>query len=359
MVEGPGQRRATVEARAPEGGLEPHHPAQRRRDADRTPRVRAQGRVHHAARHRRRRPAARPARVAGGVAGVRGGAVVGVGRPRPVREFRKPGLAHDDRPRRAQVLHRGRVVAGDVFRKDSRSGGGDRVPHGQEILDRDGNPVQRSAPSAARHLILRATRRRPRLLRKHQLKGVGPAVVLLDPGERMLGQFYGRDRTGAHQWRQLGDGRGPALAIVPPRRRGTQMRLRGLSRPGGPWFIARGVRFSAKGCRGRPRGQALGRLVIPRSIGSGKRPSRQVVRNAVVARREEGAKDRRPLRNALRHHPLDVLFPGRNARRAQVRPQTLYGEVPIARRHCGRRSPGWRAAPPDDACTTGTSADRS
>ena len=224
MVERPRQRRAAVQAGPPESGLEAHHSAQRRRDADRTPRVRAQRRVHHAARHRRRRPAARSARVAGGVAGVGGGAVVGVGRPRPVREFRQPRLAHDDSPRRPQALHRGRVVVGDMIGKDLRSGGGDRALHGQQILDRDRNPVQRTAPSPARHFILRAMRRRQRLLRQHQLKGIGPAVVLLDAGQRLLGKLYRRNRAGAHQRRQLGDGRGPGRGL---RSRASSGRRRG------------------------------------------------------------------------------------------------------------------------------------
>lgn len=96
------------------------------------------------------------------------------------------------------------------------------------------------------------------------------------------------------------------------------------------------MRSGAGSSRGRSRGRtgngrtrgALPFLIRP---GSGERPSRQSVWNAVVPRgRKESAKDDRPVRDALLHHPRDVLFPRGNSRRTQVRPKTIDGEIPIA-----------------------------
>ena len=206
VVQRPRQRHTAVQAHAPERRFQADHSAQRRRDADRAPGVRAQGCVHHAAGHGRRRPAAGSARVAGGVVGVGGGAVVGVGRPRPVSELRQAGLAHDDRARRAKALHRSRVLVGDPRGEDLRPGGGRRVLHGQKILDGHRNPVQRPPPHAASQFVFRSPGRGQRPLRHHQLEGVRLAVGCFDAGEGLLGQLDRGHRAGTQQRRHPRDG---------------------------------------------------------------------------------------------------------------------------------------------------------
>ncbi len=108
LVERGREGHEAVAAHPPVGGLEADHAAEGRGLADRATGVRAEGERDHAGRHRRRRPAGRPAGDAGEVPRVLRllvGAVLG---GRAHRELVHVGLAEDDRPCPLQPRHRRR-----------------------------------------------------------------------------------------------------------------------------------------------------------------------------------------------------------------------------------------------------------
>src|SRR5262249_4962616 len=100
-----------------------------------------------AAGHRRRRAAAGPARSA-------------VELPRVARRrrveagvLRRHRLAEEDGPRLTQPPHDRGVLAGDAVGPQARTGGGRPVEDVEDVLDADGNAVQRAAPLAAPQFV--------------------------------------------------------------------------------------------------------------------------------------------------------------------------------------------------------------
>ena len=112
MVEIRHERERPRPRQPPETGLQPPHPAQRRRHPDRPVGVRAQRERHQPRRHRRRRPARRAAGDAAGVVRIARGPVMDVLGHEPVGELVHVECAHQHRARRPQPRHRRRVARG-------------------------------------------------------------------------------------------------------------------------------------------------------------------------------------------------------------------------------------------------------
>ena len=148
LVEGRGEGHQAVAGHQAVGGLEPHHPAQGRRLADRPAGVRAQGPERRAGGHRRRRPAGGSARHPVGVPGVAGGAVGRVLGGRPHGELVHVGLAHDHGPGPPQAGHRRGVVGRVVPRQDAGAAGGLDPAGAHVVLDRQRDAGQRAGVPA-------------------------------------------------------------------------------------------------------------------------------------------------------------------------------------------------------------------
>ena len=127
---------------AAEGRLEPEDPAERGRDPDRAATIGAEGEGAEPRRHRRPRPAARPAGRARHIPRIARGAKEGVVGDALEPELRRVRLAHDDRAGGAEALHRYRVFLGHVVGEQPRTRGGAKAPCEDQILDGDGHPVE-------------------------------------------------------------------------------------------------------------------------------------------------------------------------------------------------------------------------
>ena len=121
-----------------------------------------------------------------------------VDRADAVRELVQPELAEEHRAGFAQLAHDRRVLLRNPGREDPRSGRRADPFCREEVLDRDGNAVQRTSVPARRDLICGFARLRARDLRGHGHERVKARVDLFDARETRLGQLRRRDASIAY-----------------------------------------------------------------------------------------------------------------------------------------------------------------
>ena len=188
-------------AHAPEGRLHADDAAEGRRDADGTACVRAHGAVAEAGGDRGARTAAGSARDPAGVVRIPRRPEKRAVARRPVGELVGVGLADQDGSSILELPGDGRAAVGDVLGEE---GGGHRradVSGGYQILDGDGNAVQRAVVPSGRDLRFGQRRLLQRPLRRHRDEGVG--LVALDATEQRL---HDLDRREASLLQVAGEG---------------------------------------------------------------------------------------------------------------------------------------------------------
>ena len=121
-----------------------------------------------------------------------------VDRADAVRELVQPELAEEHRARLAKLAYDRRVRLWDPVREDARAGCRADPFRREEVLDRDGNAVQRTSVPARRDLICGFARLRARDLRGHGHERVKARVDLFDARETRLGQLRRRDASIAY-----------------------------------------------------------------------------------------------------------------------------------------------------------------
>src|SRR5438034_3382936 len=142
MIERPGERDGTEKACAAERWLEADAAAERRGDADAAPGI-ASERGERLARHDGHRgPARGAARDLCRVPRIADVSEMRVDRADAVRELVHSELAEEHRARLSQLPHDRRVLIWDPVREDSRARGRADPLCREQILHRDGHPVQ-------------------------------------------------------------------------------------------------------------------------------------------------------------------------------------------------------------------------
>ena len=173
-------------------GLDAEDAAEGGRDADGAAAVAAGGDGAQPGCQGRARAAAGAAGSAGGVPGVAAGfahLVLGGAR---LPELRGVGLAQHDGAGGLDALHHHRVYLGDAVAEQGRAhGGGDALAHLQ-VLDGDGDAVQRPQRPAAGHGVIGGAGVGQRLLLAEGEVGVQPGVQPLDALIEMLGDLHRR-----------------------------------------------------------------------------------------------------------------------------------------------------------------------
>ena len=154
VIERQAQRHHALAAHPFVGRLQSHHAAERRRDANRSARVRTRGERHESRRHRRSRPAARSAGNALRIPRIPNRAEVRIVRGDAIGKLVQPGLADHVGARVIQLAHDRRVIVRHEIREDFRSAGGPHAASENVVLVRDRDAVQRSAVDAAREFVV-------------------------------------------------------------------------------------------------------------------------------------------------------------------------------------------------------------
>src|SRR5205823_10741142 len=108
--------------------------------------------------------AAGAARDALRVIGVADSAIVGVLAGDPVGELVQVLLAENHRARLAQAAHHRRVAVRNPLPQDGRAGGGPYAGGEEDVLQTDGDAVQRPAAAPRRQLVRQAPRLVERLV---------------------------------------------------------------------------------------------------------------------------------------------------------------------------------------------------
>jgi hypothetical protein len=111
------------------------------------------------------------------------------------RELGEVGLADDHRAGIGEAGDAGRVGGDDAIIEHARRAGRGGAAQIAEILRRDRNPVQRSAPAAGGDLRLGGARRGERRLRQHGEIGVEGGIEPFDARQHRLGQLHRRQRA--------------------------------------------------------------------------------------------------------------------------------------------------------------------
>ena len=194
-----------VPAHPAERRLEPHHAAKGRRPDDRPRGLTAERSLAHPRREGR---AGAAARSPGGV--VERPRVSSRGRIGPGK-LRRVGLAEDDRAGCAQAGDGDRVGWGHDPRHDRRPAGGLDAGGVEDVLDAEGNPVQR-AYDRPRTLELREPAGlAPRVLGPHARPGLNPRLHPFDPAKGGLDQVDGAQAPVGDQRGDLAQGQVPGL----------------------------------------------------------------------------------------------------------------------------------------------------
>ena len=189
-VPGGGHR---VDGDEPRRGAQADHATKGRGDSQRAAEVAALGQRTHAGSERDRAAARRAAARECRVPGISGGAehrVEGVGAGAVLRRV---GLADHDRSRGLQPLDDQTVLVRDVMLEDLRAPRRADPARGREVLDRNGNAVQRPELRASRERAGGRARRGQRLIRGDRAVRVERRVDSRDPIEDRAGQLERRD----------------------------------------------------------------------------------------------------------------------------------------------------------------------
>ncbi len=206
VVQVPAQGEHSAQADSPPRRLEPDHAAQRGGYADRAAGVGAQRSQAEPGSQRRARAARRASRHALCVPGVAAGAVVRVDVGHPQSDLVHVEFAEQDRPGVEQALHAGRVGFGNVILKEQRTAGGGHAGGPVQVLQRQGDAVQRPAPLASADLGLRQPGLLQGEIRGHRQVAVHQRVDPLDARQVRLGQLHGRDLLASQQSAVFGQG---------------------------------------------------------------------------------------------------------------------------------------------------------
>ena len=207
---------------------------------------------------RRARSARRPAGSALRIPGVAHGTGVRERRCRAVRELVHVELADDDGAGLLQPRHDLGVLVRHAIREHGARGGRQHPRRVDVVLERDRNPVQRSAPPPAGELRLELPRPGRGALAGHGDVGIEARIDAADPLEVGLHQLRRRQRAGANE--PLGPADAQRRGIGGLRERGTAQRERGRRRARrqelAPIEVSRHVTscLRATRCRGAPPG---------------------------------------------------------------------------------------------------------
>ena len=201
----PGKGQGAELADPAEGRLDAHEVAAGGRLADRGAGIAAHRGMGHARGDRRRRAAARAARMMIQPPGIAHWPVMGVRAGRAVGELVQVGLADQHRARALQALDRGRVEVGHPVREQRRAVGGGDASGRVQVLDRDRDAVQGPEMVAGHDRRLGGVGGGAGALRRHRDEGVQLRLQPLDPGKRRLGHLDRRQLLGGEARRQLRD----------------------------------------------------------------------------------------------------------------------------------------------------------
>ena len=204
VIERPGEHRDARERHQAVGRLQPHRTAIGGRDADRTPGIGPHGRVTEAGGDGRSRAAAGAARGAAGIPRV-----VGLPHPgidRAVGELQQIGLGDQHRARLTQVRDHGGIARRGRGEDGVGAEAGDRACDVHQILDADGDAVQRTAVAAARELLLGPRGVGAGGFSESAHDGVELAVVAVDPLEAGFHDRRWRQRAAPVVPTERGDG---------------------------------------------------------------------------------------------------------------------------------------------------------
>ncbi len=238
-VERGGQGHRAVEAHESVGRLEPRESAERRGNPDRSAGVRTDGRRGETGGHRDRGSARRPAGDAmrGGIPRVPWRTHRLIAPPAAERELDHVRLAERNHPGGEEARDRGRRGVGDASEPAFRACGGLLPADVQQVLERNRQPVERSAdPSVAPFAIQRVGLRE---------RVVAPDV---DEGVQLAGPMRRRCRGTRRRFRETTLHRAPAVAQA---RRGSARGDR-RSRFGKPVRKSTKATGNAAGCRPTP-----------------------------------------------------------------------------------------------------------
>ena len=257
VVQRPRQRDDPGAAHPAVGGLQPDEAAEGRRDPDGAPGVRPQRPGGEAGRHRHGGTAAAAAGHALAVPRIPGRAVVRVHPRGAVGELVHVELAQQDGTRLGQARRDGRVRVGHPVCQDAGAAGRADAARQHQILQRDGNPVQRPAVVSAGDLPLRRGRGGQRLPRQDRDVRQEIPVGSLNAVEVGARELHGREGAAAELLAGLGDAESGQLVRRhgdPPTgaaARWPAPRREGPGRPGGPARRA-GPRAETPRSPGRP-----------------------------------------------------------------------------------------------------------
>ncbi len=182
-----------------------------RRDADRAAAVARGHEREHRADQRRRRAAARPTRGAVEVPGRACDTVQEVLGDRRVAELGRVGLADDDRSRRAQPRDLRRVARRDVVAKRHRALRSDESRDVLEILDAEGDALERPGVAAGDSLAGRTGLGEERVTVSHAHHGVQRRRGGRDAAEHELHDLDGRDLPLTKRGGHPDQGRSPQI----------------------------------------------------------------------------------------------------------------------------------------------------
>ena len=104
-----------------------------------------------------------------------------VGAPGAIGELYRMGLAQHDHARVQQLARQGGSMGGHPFAPDGAAAGGDMAFQLYQVLERDGNPVQRPQALAGPHCLVCRFGRQPRLRRVKFDKGLQLGFLRRDP----------------------------------------------------------------------------------------------------------------------------------------------------------------------------------
>ncbi len=198
-----------VAADQPVGRLDPHDPAQRRRLADGTTGVGAEGEGGESCRHRRSTSSTGAARHPRRVMRVARRTEGRVLRRRSHGELVEVGLSDHHRTRTDHALDNRGGVGRSPPLEDPRRARGRHPPRAEVVLDGDGNPRQRTGVDAGGHLGVDGVGGRPGILGQHRHKGMDLPFAGRDGRqvrlEHLSGTALARSNAGGNRRGRLGD----------------------------------------------------------------------------------------------------------------------------------------------------------
>ena len=205
MVQRGRQRYNPPPSHQAEGGLKSHDPAEARGNADGAAGVRAKGCGAHPRRGRRAGAATGAAGDPLQVPRVAGGTVVGVLVCDAVGELVHVQLADEHRSRRLQPADDRRVLRGHAARQHLAAGGGPDTLGVKEVLQTQGNAVERTEIAVGHDRGLGIPGLAQRLVGGHGDVGVHARVQRIDPRQDRLGQLHRREAAVRDHRGCLGD----------------------------------------------------------------------------------------------------------------------------------------------------------